>query len=103
MTNIPDLRADNEITLEHCHILIHELGIAFDTIEGTDGHFTGVADLVNPYAMKEYFDSQFPASAFLRLFHTKDNIGKGILVGMFMENLNQIIGPVQFESEMDEL
>jgi hypothetical protein len=94
---LPDLRADDEITLEHCFILIDELGKAFDTIEGTDGHFTGIAEHVNPHVMKQYFDSQFPAFAFIRMFHHP--LGKGVLVGMFMEHLNQIIGMKGFGDE----
>lgn len=82
---IPDLRLDNEITLEHCYVLIEHLGYSFDTIEGASrGTFQEIAN-VDPTRMKEHFDSLFPADSFARLFQTE--IGKGVLVGTYAHRL----------------
>jgi hypothetical protein len=87
--SIPDLHADNEITLEHCYILVERLGKGFDALEGTNGFYKHIADLVNPARIKEFYDSFLEPPAFSRLFQTE--FGKGVLIGMFMQNLNGLI------------
>lgn len=94
--SIPDLQADkNEITLEHCYVLVDRLGIALDLIEGTPGAHKEITDAVNPELLKDHFEEHFVPDEFCRLFKTE--LGKGVLVGTYAKALMEQIIKERFE------
>jgi hypothetical protein len=82
---IPDLRNHAEITLEHCHVLVHLFGQTMDQIEGTVNAFQGMSDGLDPSLLKDYYEQLFEPEAFQRLFSTE--MGKGVLLGAFAQAL----------------
>lgn len=84
---IPDLNDDHdEITLDHCYVLIEHLGKVFSQMEGTpDGVFGGIVDELNPEIMRDHLQSVFKTPEFSRLYKTE--MGKGVLIGTFAKNL----------------
>lgn len=84
--SIPDLREDHdEITLDHCYVLIAYLGRAFDLMEGTEDSFKDLAAALNPEVMRDELQYYFKAPEFSRLFNSE--MGKGVLVGVFAKTL----------------
>lgn len=78
--SIPDLRAhQNDFTLEHCSVLQERLGKFLDVTFGP-GH-SEIASQIDTEAMQEDLLSLMRASQLCTLF--EDELGKGILVGLF--------------------
>jgi hypothetical protein len=79
---IPDLRAEHtEITFEHCHILLVQLGNAMVLMEGNES-VRQIADEIDPMTLQTFYKNNFPMPEFNRLFSS--DIGKGVLVGCFV-------------------
>lgn len=82
---IPDLRQDNEITLEHCSVLLEKLGHALDIMDGQVNNFE--VHLLNPQRLQEHFEDFFEPEAFTRLFQSPD--GKYVLIGTYLMRMQQ--------------
>ncbi len=93
--NIPDLRYDNEITLEHCSVLLERIGKTLEIIEGEQGYL--VADKINPRLLLEHYEEHFEPKAFSRMFGTE--LGKGVLVGSYLQRLLDKIAIQEVEGE----
>jgi hypothetical protein len=89
MPTIPDLRHNAEITKEHCFVLMDRLGQTLDLLEGTLNAFAGLAAEIDVEVMQMHFEANFEPEAFCRLFGT--DIGKGVLVGTFIQVLSDQI------------
>jgi len=85
--NIPDLRDNHDqITLDHCYVLIAELGRAFDVMEGyPPGTFKHLADEFEPTQVQTVLQKYFKAPEFSRLFNMPE--GKWLLLGIFAKHL----------------
>lgn len=83
-----DLKTYNEITAEHCYILLQRVGQAISQMEADSGYDgLALANEIDPVHMKDHFESHISKKAFQHLF--KSEFGKNILVGMFVQKLVQ--------------
>jgi DNA-binding cell septation regulator SpoVG len=92
-SQIPDLRADAEITLEHCSVLLEKIGNTLEVIDGQPGF--QVATLINPELLLEHYEDTFQPEEFCNLFRTE--MGKGVLVGTYVQRLLERIKHEQEE------
>jgi hypothetical protein len=83
--NLPDLRPEqNEVTLEHCSVLMERLYKTLHEIyNGDPDEFRMICDQIDPVTMKQDLMTVFTKEAFLRLFQTQ--FGKGVIVGAFVQ------------------
>lgn len=91
---IPDLRLNDEITLEHCSVLLERIGKTLEIIEGQEGF--SVTNLINPELLLEHYKEQFDAESFCKMFNTE--LGKGVLVGTYVQRL---LEKIKYEEEQD--
>jgi hypothetical protein len=83
---IPDLRDDHDqITLDHCYVLLTRLTEALDTLEGSTGKFADIIENFDPSIIQEDLQKYLDAPEFSRLF--KSDFGKGVLVGFYVKAL----------------
>lgn len=92
---IPDLRQTNEITLEHCSVLLERIGSTLEIIEGEAGY--SVTSLINPELLRQHYEGHFEPEAFTRMFATE--LGKGVLVGSYLQRLLDKIALEKAEEE----
>ncbi len=92
--NIPDLRYGNEITLEHCSVLLEKLGEALDTMDGQKNGFE--THKLNPQLLLEHFEEFFDPAMFTRLF--QDEYGKYVLIGTYLMRMQQLM----LEEELED-
>lgn len=93
--NIPDLRDNSEITLEHCSVLLERIGKTLEIIEGEHGY--EVTDKINSELLLEHYVEYFEPEAFTRMFGTE--LGKGVLVGTYLQRLLDRITLEEVEDE----
>lgn len=91
--NIPDLRNNNEITLEHCSVLLERIGTVLEIIDGQRGF--DVTSLINPKLLLAHYEEEFEPEAFARMFLTE--LGKGVLVGTYIQRLQDRIREEELE------
>lgn len=85
--NIPDLRHEsNDISLEHCSVLLERVRATFGIMypEGPE-EFEVVCNAIDVGAMQEDYKSWFTPKCFSDLFKTQ--FGKGVLVGAFLKEI----------------
>lgn len=83
--NIPDLRHNNEITLEHCSVLLEKLGEALDIMDGQKNNFE--VHRLDPSRLQEHFEDFFEPAAFARMFQSTH--GKYVLIGTYLMRMQQ--------------
>jgi hypothetical protein len=86
---IPDLRLDqDQITLDHCYVLLVKLSEALDVISGTKGQFDELVNGFDPTVIQEDLQKYLNAPEFSRLFQNESpGFGKGVLVGFYAKEL----------------
>jgi hypothetical protein len=92
--DIPDLRADHDITLEHCYVLLNQLGKAIDLMDNSD-EGSKAADEINVELLQHFYEDNFHQPEFSRLFNT--TMGRGVLIGAYLKHMFD----ERTQSEMD--
>lgn len=82
--NIPDLRNDPEITVEHCSVLLEKLGTMLELVYD-DPELKKLASEANPVEIREVLAEHFSPRKFREMFRT--DLGKGVLIGVFFQGL----------------
>lgn len=85
MDKIPDLRADNEITLEHCYMLLEKVGTAVSTMEDNVEYGADIVNGIDIQHMKDFYVEMYTPNNFTRLYLTV--FGQGVLVGSYVNFL----------------
>lgn len=92
---IPDLRADNEVTTEHCYVLINKLAGLLSEYGDDVGE---LAKNIDPEKFKEDMAGIVSTKRFFKLYNTDS--GKLLLLGMFYQKyvLDQGVSTEDLES-----
>lgn len=81
--NIPDLRAeDTGVTLEHCSVLLEDLGDVLAQAYRSD-EFHSITAQIDPIRMKREILSIFDQDAFLHMFES--DFGRGVILGAYIQ------------------
>lgn len=80
--NLPDLRDNPSITIEHCSVLLEKLGKCLEKMYDDPG-IGKLASETDAEKMANDLALAFSPEQFHRLFQTE--LGKGLLVGVFFQ------------------
>lgn len=81
---IPDLRDEPEITIEHCSVLLEKLGDLLSTAYEAP-ELKQLAGEADADEIRKMLANHFSPKKFRELFKT--DLGKGVLIGVFFQEL----------------